>query len=49
MANPAKLSETREVAKKPAPEFNKNTEDVLQEIGYTREEISQFKEEKVII
>ena len=46
MANPAKLSKTKEALKKPAPEFNKNTEEILYEIGFTHEEISQLKRKK---
>jgi crotonobetainyl-CoA:carnitine CoA-transferase CaiB-like acyl-CoA transferase len=49
VANPIKFGRTGEVTKKPAPEFNQNTEDVLREKGYTEDDISNFREQKVIV
>ena len=49
IANPAKLSKTREQKKRPAPEFNENTEEILLEIGFSPEEIRRLREQKVII
>ena len=49
VANPIKFGRTEEATKKPAPEFNQNTEEVLREIGYTAEDISVLREQKVIV
>jgi crotonobetainyl-CoA:carnitine CoA-transferase CaiB-like acyl-CoA transferase len=49
VGNPAKLSKTPETVKKPAPEFNEHTEEILLELGYTREDIAKLKEQRVII
>lgn len=48
VANPVKLSKSPETVRMPAPEFSQHTEEVLLELGYTWEEIGQFKEDKVI-
>jgi (R)-2-hydroxy-4-methylpentanoate CoA-transferase len=48
MANPAKLSRTKEKIKTPAPRFGENTIDVIQELGYTSDDIKKFKEKRVI-
>jgi crotonobetainyl-CoA:carnitine CoA-transferase CaiB-like acyl-CoA transferase len=46
---PVKFYETPAGIQKPAPEFAQHTEEVLFELGgYSRDEIAQFKEEKVI-
>jgi crotonobetainyl-CoA:carnitine CoA-transferase CaiB-like acyl-CoA transferase len=47
VANPIKLSKTPATVKT-APEFGQHTEEVLLEHGYTWEDITKFKEEKVI-
>ena len=49
VANPIKLGKTPEAEKRPAPEFNEHTVEVLLEIGYTEEDIATLKEEQVII
>jgi hypothetical protein len=48
VANPIKFGKTEEVPKKPAPDFNQNTEEVLREIGYTEEDISDLRKQKAI-
>lgn len=48
VANPIKLSQTREQIKSPAPQFNQHTEEVLLEYGYTWDDIVVFKERGVI-
>ena len=48
LANPAKLSKTKEITKKAAPKFNQNTEEVLHELGYTADDIAKFKQKLVI-
>jgi crotonobetainyl-CoA:carnitine CoA-transferase CaiB-like acyl-CoA transferase len=48
MANPAKLSRTKEKMKMAAPRFGENTEEVIREIGYTGEEIKKLKEKHII-
>ena len=48
MANPINLSETPATIRAPAPEFSQHTEEILLELGYTWEDIAQFKEQKVI-
>ena len=47
IANPVKLSETPAKVKM-APEFGQHTEDILLEMGYSWDDISKLKEEKVI-
>ncbi|MFC1900116.1 CaiB/BaiF CoA transferase family protein [Chloroflexota bacterium] len=49
VANPIKLGKTPETEKRPAPEFNENTIEILSEFGYTAEDIEKFKEQQVII
>ena len=49
IANPAKLSKTGEQKKKPAPEFNENTEAILLEIGFSPVEIQRLREQKIIV
>ncbi len=48
MANPIQLSETPATVRMPAPEFNQHTEEVLLALGYTWEDIAQFKEHGTI-
>jgi len=48
VANPVKLSESPESVRMPAPEFSQHTEEVLMDLGYTWEEIGQFKKDGVI-
>jgi len=43
VANPIKLGTTPEMEKRPAPDFNENTVDVLLEIGYTVEDVEKLK------
>lgn len=45
---PVKLSKTPGEIKKPAPEFGQHTEEVLQELGYSWEEIGKLNEDEVI-
>jgi crotonobetainyl-CoA:carnitine CoA-transferase CaiB-like acyl-CoA transferase len=48
LPNPQKFSETPGTYRTPAPEWGQHTEEVLQELGYTWDDISSFKEKKVI-
>jgi crotonobetainyl-CoA:carnitine CoA-transferase CaiB-like acyl-CoA transferase len=48
LPNPQKFSETPGSYRTPAPEWGQHTEEVLQELGYTWDDISSFKEKKVI-
>ena len=48
MANPVKLSETPASIRMPAPEFSQHTEEILLELGYTWEDIAQFKEQGIV-
>jgi len=48
IANPVRLSRTPATIRMPAPEFSQHTEEVLLELGYTWEDIAQFKEGGVI-
>jgi len=48
VANPVKLSKCPETVRMPAPEFGQHTEEVLLELGYTWEDIEQFKQQGVI-
>ena len=48
MANPTKLSHTRERSKKSAPRFGQDTEAVIKEIGYSGEEIARLREKHII-
>jgi crotonobetainyl-CoA:carnitine CoA-transferase CaiB-like acyl-CoA transferase len=48
MANPAKLSHTREKSKTSAPRFGQDTEAVIKEIGYSGEEIARLREKHII-
>lgn|GEM_PF-1805970 len=43
-----KLSHTPAVVKPVFPEIGEHTEAILQEIGYSREEIIRWKEEKIL-
>jgi crotonobetainyl-CoA:carnitine CoA-transferase CaiB-like acyl-CoA transferase len=48
MANPAKLSHTKEKLKIAAPSFGENTIEVIRELGYTSDEIKTLKEKHII-
>jgi crotonobetainyl-CoA:carnitine CoA-transferase CaiB-like acyl-CoA transferase len=48
VSNPIKLSKTPATIRMPAPEFGQHTEEVLLELGYTWEEIGQFKQEGIV-
>ncbi len=48
IANPVNLSETPASIRMPAPEFSQHTEEVLLDLGYTWEDIAQFKQQGVI-
>jgi len=48
VANPIKLSKTPATIRTVAPEFSQHTEEVLLELGYTWEDIAQFKEQGII-
>jgi crotonobetainyl-CoA:carnitine CoA-transferase CaiB-like acyl-CoA transferase len=43
MSNPVKLSQTPATIRRPAPEFGQHTEEVLLELGYSWEDIEQFR------
>ena len=48
LANPVKLSKTQATVR-PAPEFSEHTDEVLMELGYTRENIAKLREQAVIV
>lgn len=48
IANPIKHSKTPATLRTPAPEFSQHTEEILLELGYTWEDIEQFKTEEII-
>jgi crotonobetainyl-CoA:carnitine CoA-transferase CaiB-like acyl-CoA transferase len=48
LANPVKLSKTQATVR-PAPEFSEHTDEVLMELGYTREDIAKLREQAVIV
>jgi len=48
VASPINLSKTPASIRTPAPEFSQHTEEVLLELGYTWEEIAQFKEQRIV-
>ena len=48
VANPVKLSQSPETVRMPAPEFGQHTEEVLLQLGYSWEDIGQFKQQGVI-
>jgi CoA:oxalate CoA-transferase len=48
VASPIKLSQTPATIRTPAPESGQHTEVILQELGYSHEEIDLFKTNKVI-
>jgi crotonobetainyl-CoA:carnitine CoA-transferase CaiB-like acyl-CoA transferase len=48
VANPIKLSKTKEIIRMPAPEPGQHTDEVLSEFGYSETEIAQFREQEVI-
>jgi crotonobetainyl-CoA:carnitine CoA-transferase CaiB-like acyl-CoA transferase len=48
LANPVKLSKTQAMVR-PAPEFSEHTDEVLMELGYTREDIAKLREQAVIV
>jgi crotonobetainyl-CoA:carnitine CoA-transferase CaiB-like acyl-CoA transferase len=48
VANPVKLSRTTAIIRKPAPEFGQHTEEILLELGYSWDDITQFKEQGTI-
>ena len=48
VANPIKLSKTPATVRTPAPEFSEHTEEVLLELGYSWENIAQFKQQGTI-
>jgi crotonobetainyl-CoA:carnitine CoA-transferase CaiB-like acyl-CoA transferase len=48
VANPVKLSQTPATLRTPAPEFGEHTEEVLLALGYSWDDINQFREAGVI-
>ena len=48
ISNPVNLSKTPASIRLPAPEFGQHTEEVLLELGYTWDDISQFKQQGVV-
>jgi len=49
VANPITLTKTPASVRSAAPEFSQNTEEILLELGYTWEDIIQFKEQQIIV
>lgn len=49
VANPIKLSKTPATVRTPAPELGQHTEEILLELGYNWDDISQLKEQRVIL
>ncbi len=45
---PIKFSETPGEIRDPAPEIGEHTEEILKDLGYTREQIVRFRKEGVI-
>lgn len=48
LANPIKHSKTPATLRAPAPEFGQHTEEILLDLGYTWEDIEQFKTDEII-
>ena len=48
VANPAKFGGAQTIVTRPAPQFNQHTEEILGELGYTKDKIEKFKEQGVI-
>ncbi|MBW2622082.1 MAG: CoA transferase [Deltaproteobacteria bacterium] len=48
VANPITLSRTPATIRTPAPEFSEHTEEVLLDLGYSWDDINEFKDEGVI-
>ncbi|MFC2025075.1 hypothetical protein ACFLTG_01490 [Chloroflexota bacterium] len=48
VANPASLNKIPQTIRMPAAEFGQHTEEVLLEHGYTRGDITRFKEDGII-
>jgi len=48
VGSPFHLSRTPATVRTPGPEFGQHTEEVLPESGYTRDDIEQFKRDRVI-
>lgn len=49
VANPINLSKTPATIRTAAPEFSQHTEEILLELGYTWEDVAQFKEQQIIV
>ena len=48
ISNPVNLSQTPSSIRLPAPEFSQHTEEVLLDLGYSWEDIGQFKQQGII-
>ncbi len=48
LASPLKMSQTPSSIRMPAPEFSQHTEEILLELGYTWEDLSRFKQRRLI-
>jgi len=49
VASPVQLSKTPSTIRRSAPELGQHTEEILLELGYSRDDIESFKESKAIL
>ena len=49
LANPVMMSKTPASVRLPAPKFGQHTEEILLEMGYTKDDIAGFRKEGTIV